>query len=73
MLSIERTCEWMSPRNVKPKMSSTVLTFVPACCGSSLFFSHAMLWGPSLPDSLTTCRGGGRGAPAACRRRARDG
>eukprot|EP00966_Prymnesium_polylepis_P104600 2423002-Prymnesium_polylepis.1 len=36
-----------------PKISSTILTFVPTCFGLSLLCSQTMLRGPSLPDSPT--------------------
>eukprot|EP00966_Prymnesium_polylepis_P138360 3197109-Prymnesium_polylepis.1 len=45
----------MSWSNVPPKMSSTVLPWVPTWLGSSLLRSHTtLLRGPMLPDDSST-------------------
>eukprot|EP00966_Prymnesium_polylepis_P003315 76083-Prymnesium_polylepis.1 len=56
MASTPAICEWMSLPKVPPKMSRTVLTWWPMWGGSSFALSHAMLRGPTLPDSVTMSR-----------------
>eukprot|EP00966_Prymnesium_polylepis_P269790 6232317-Prymnesium_polylepis.1 len=54
-------------------MSRMVLTWWPTWDGSSFALSHAMLGGPSLPDSAHMSRSRSGRLGGMCRQRGRDG